>query len=359
MDLERGDAGQGPRRRPDLGREVGQRHQVVADQGGRCREAVAGELYAVARIAREADDNPLLFLENLGQIAPEAPGIPRSIIRIGRGPARFERTTAELRAARGTASFNHAALGSSGWRGGTRVGSPTCEGRRARRRLLRRREARPQPGLRVLQRDGDLGAHGDLAGGGPPVGLSRLAGGGARRPAGERLDGRAVLRGAGDHRGEHARGARRRLPAAGAGGFPRLAGAGPGCDRPGDPRGRREHHHQRHDRRHQPAGRQRDRLRRLRLRVAHLVARRHGREPGGRPGDLGRGHPLALQAGARADPRGRGAGGGGARRHRLRLLARDGAHLHPVSARGLGGPAVLAAGHRRRGSCWWPASPSR
>ena len=28
-----------------------------------------GELYAVARIAREADDNPLLFLENLGQIA--------------------------------------------------------------------------------------------------------------------------------------------------------------------------------------------------------------------------------------------------------------------------------------------------
>ena len=111
------------------------------------------------------------------------------------------------------------------------------EGRRARRRLLRRREARPQPGFRVLQRHGDLGAHGDLAGGGPPVGLSRLAGGGARRPAGERVDGRAVLRGAGDHRGEHARGARRRLPAAGAGGFPRLAGAGPGCDRPGDPRG--------------------------------------------------------------------------------------------------------------------------
>ena len=31
-----------------------------------------------------------------------------------------------------------------------------------------------------------------------------------------------------------------------------------------------------------------------------------------------------------------------------RLLARDGAHLHPVSARGLGGPAVLAARHRRR-----------
>ena len=71
VDLERRDAGQGPRGRPDLGREVGQRHQVVADQGGRRGETVARELYAVARIAREADDNPLLFLENLGQIAQE------------------------------------------------------------------------------------------------------------------------------------------------------------------------------------------------------------------------------------------------------------------------------------------------
>ena len=47
---------------PDLGREVGQRDQVVADQGGRRGEAVAGEPHAIPRVAREVDDNPLLFL---------------------------------------------------------------------------------------------------------------------------------------------------------------------------------------------------------------------------------------------------------------------------------------------------------
>ena len=62
MDLERRDARQGAGRSPDLGREVGQRHQVVADQSGGCSEAVAGELYAVARVAGKADDDPFLFL---------------------------------------------------------------------------------------------------------------------------------------------------------------------------------------------------------------------------------------------------------------------------------------------------------
>jgi len=62
VDLERRDACQGPGRSPDLGREVGQRHQVVADEGGGRSEPVAGELYAVARIAGKADDDPLLFL---------------------------------------------------------------------------------------------------------------------------------------------------------------------------------------------------------------------------------------------------------------------------------------------------------
>jgi hypothetical protein len=62
VDLERGDPRQRPRRSPDLGREVRQRHQVVADQRGCRSEPVARQLDAVARIAREADDDPLSFL---------------------------------------------------------------------------------------------------------------------------------------------------------------------------------------------------------------------------------------------------------------------------------------------------------
>jgi len=42
-----------------------QRHQVVADEGGGRSEPVAGELYAVARIAGKADDDPLLFSRTL------------------------------------------------------------------------------------------------------------------------------------------------------------------------------------------------------------------------------------------------------------------------------------------------------
>ena len=82
MDLERRDAGQRARGRPDLGGEVRQRDEVVADQRGGSRKAVARELYTVARIAREADDDPLLFLKDLAQI--EIAGVlDRSRDRVG------------------------------------------------------------------------------------------------------------------------------------------------------------------------------------------------------------------------------------------------------------------------------------
>ena len=48
-----------PGRRPDLGREVRQRRQVVAEHGRRAREAVARELHAVAGVAGETDDDSL------------------------------------------------------------------------------------------------------------------------------------------------------------------------------------------------------------------------------------------------------------------------------------------------------------
>jgi hypothetical protein len=51
--------GQRPGRRPDLRREVGHGRQVVAEAGGHAREAVTGELHAVARVTGEADDDPV------------------------------------------------------------------------------------------------------------------------------------------------------------------------------------------------------------------------------------------------------------------------------------------------------------
>jgi hypothetical protein len=57
--LEGADAGEGAGRRPDLGREVRQRGQVVAEHGTGAREAIAGELHAIARVACEADDDPV------------------------------------------------------------------------------------------------------------------------------------------------------------------------------------------------------------------------------------------------------------------------------------------------------------
>ena len=149
-----------------------------------------------------------------------------------------------------------------GWDGGT--GPYVAKIAVLAERLLRRREARPEPRVRGAQRDRDLGANRDRPGGDPALGLSGLAGSGAGRPARQRLDGRSVLQRARDHRS----GTRsRRSPA------PISCASSPASG----PRStesatcwrwpcwrRREHHDQRHHRRHQPAGRQRDRRRRLR-----------------------------------------------------------------------------------------------
>ena len=62
-DLEAGDAGQGARRSADLGREVGQRADVVAEDGGGAGELRAGQLHAVAGVAGEPDRDPIELLE--------------------------------------------------------------------------------------------------------------------------------------------------------------------------------------------------------------------------------------------------------------------------------------------------------
>ena len=62
-DLEPADARQRARRRADLGREVGQGADVVAEDGGRPGELGPGELHAVAGIAGEADGDPLELLD--------------------------------------------------------------------------------------------------------------------------------------------------------------------------------------------------------------------------------------------------------------------------------------------------------
>ena len=55
---------------PDLGREVRQRRQVVAEGGGLGGEAVAGELHAVAGVAGEPDDHPVELLDLLARGRP-------------------------------------------------------------------------------------------------------------------------------------------------------------------------------------------------------------------------------------------------------------------------------------------------
>ena len=53
------DAGQRARGGADLGREVGEGGEVVAEQGGGVGELAAGDLHAVAGVAAEADDRAL------------------------------------------------------------------------------------------------------------------------------------------------------------------------------------------------------------------------------------------------------------------------------------------------------------
>jgi hypothetical protein len=55
VDLEAGDAGQRAGGRADLGREVGQRREVVSDEGRLAREPAACQLHPVAGVPGEPD----------------------------------------------------------------------------------------------------------------------------------------------------------------------------------------------------------------------------------------------------------------------------------------------------------------
>ena len=68
VDLERRDAGQRALRGADLGREVGQRREVVAEDRGLLGEPVPGQLHAVARVASEPDDHAVEPLDLLGHL---------------------------------------------------------------------------------------------------------------------------------------------------------------------------------------------------------------------------------------------------------------------------------------------------
>src|SRR5207302_2393997 len=63
VELERADAGERAGRSANLGREVGQRADVVAGESRLGGELHAGELHAVARVAREANDYRLSFFD--------------------------------------------------------------------------------------------------------------------------------------------------------------------------------------------------------------------------------------------------------------------------------------------------------
>ena len=63
LDLERRHAVERSARRPDLGREVRKRRQIVPEHGRRVREAVAGQLHAVAGVTGESDDDSLSFFD--------------------------------------------------------------------------------------------------------------------------------------------------------------------------------------------------------------------------------------------------------------------------------------------------------
>ena len=63
--LEARDARKRPRRRPDLGREVGERGQVVPHQGGLGGHPAAGQLHPVAGIAGEPDHDRFELLDGL------------------------------------------------------------------------------------------------------------------------------------------------------------------------------------------------------------------------------------------------------------------------------------------------------
>jgi len=69
VQLEGRHAGQGARGGPDLGGEVRQGREVIAEARGFLREPVAGQLHPVAGVTSEPDDNLVELLDLFGHVA--------------------------------------------------------------------------------------------------------------------------------------------------------------------------------------------------------------------------------------------------------------------------------------------------
>ena len=85
VDLEARDARERAGRRTNLGREVGERREVVPEHRGLAREPVAGELHAVTGVTREADDHSVEVLDLLGAHLGQGSARPRSAGSANRG----------------------------------------------------------------------------------------------------------------------------------------------------------------------------------------------------------------------------------------------------------------------------------
>src|SRR6202042_1619635 len=83
VNLERRNAGERAGRRPDLGREVRQRRQVIAHDRGRVREPAPHQLHSIPGVAREPNYYSLTLLNRLSHLVrPRFNRLP--ILRTGR-----------------------------------------------------------------------------------------------------------------------------------------------------------------------------------------------------------------------------------------------------------------------------------
>ena len=95
VDLEGRHAGRGARRGSDLGREVGERGEVVANDRGGVGEATAGELHPVAGVAGKADDDAVDLLESL--LVHERAACSGPVVSVARWPGGQTRVIAAAR----------------------------------------------------------------------------------------------------------------------------------------------------------------------------------------------------------------------------------------------------------------------
>ena len=172
-------------------------------------------------------------------------------------------------------------------------------------------------------------------------GLPVLARRGDRCVAGDSWTGFRWPRRSGSLR-EHARGARRGVPAAGVRASGRRSNACGTCSRWWLWR-LRDHGDRRDDRGRQPGRDRRGRGRRLRVGVARVVAGRHGRGSAGRPGAAGRRH-WAVHARAGRAPEAVALASRRSASERFVFRQRDEPRVSRLPAADLGGAALLATG---------------